>query len=79
MKLYAKELIKLLLAKEDLTRKELTNILTNNTDKKYTPDGLSRKLSRGTITYNEIVSITDILGYDIKIEKRNWLKIIKVG
>ena len=71
MKLYAKELIKLLLAKEDLTRKELTNILTNNTDKKYTPDGLSRKLSRGTITYNEIVSITDILGYDIKIEKRN--------
>lgn len=71
MKLYAKELIKLLLAKEDLTQKELTNILTNNTDKKYTPDGLSRKLSRGTITYNEIVSITDILGYDIKIEKRN--------
>lgn len=71
MKLYAKELIKLLIAKEDLTQKELTNILTNNTDKKYTPDGLSRKLNRGTITYNEIVSITDILGYDIKIEKRN--------
>ena len=71
MKIYAKELMKMLLAKEDLTQKELAVILTEKTDKKYTPDGFSRKLSRGTITYNEIVSIMDILGYDIKIEKRN--------
>ena len=70
MKLGAKEVIKLILSKENITQKELAQIITQRTDKKYTPDGLSRKLSQGTITYNDIVMITDILGYEIKIEKK---------
>ena len=57
MKLNAKELVKLLLTKEELTQKELAVILTEKTDKKYTQDGLSRKLSQGTITYNEYYKI----------------------
>ncbi len=71
MKLKANELIKLLLAKEGLTQKELAVILTEKTSKKYTPDGLSRKLKRGTITYNEVAETVDILGYNIIVERKN--------
>jgi transposase len=70
MKLNAKEIIKLLIQKEDLTQKALVKILTQKTGKKYTPDGFSRKINRGTISYNEVVMIADILGYDISFERR---------
>lgn len=70
MEFNAKDIIKLLLSKESLTQKELAIMLTNKTDKKYTPDGLSRKLNKGTITFNEISKIINILGYEIKIEKK---------
>ena len=69
MKLNAKELIQLLLSKELLTQKELSNILYEKTGKYYSQPGLSRKLSRGTITFNEIVEIIDILGYQFDIKK----------
>ena len=71
MKLTAKELTKLLLVKESLTQKELVNLLNEKTNKRYTQDGLSRKLSKGTITYNEVVSIVDILDYEIELKKKN--------
>ena len=70
MKLNAKELIKLLIEKEKLTQKELVQILTEKTAKKYTPDGFSRKINRGTISYNEVVMIVDILGYNITFERK---------
>ena len=69
MKLKARELIKLLISQEGITQKQLANILTEKIGKKYTPDGLSRKLNRGTITYNEVLNIVDILGYEIGINK----------
>ena len=70
MKLNAKELVKLLLTKENMTQKELAFLLTEKTDKKYTQDGLSRKLSQGTITYNEVANIVEVLGYDIELNKK---------
>lgn len=70
MKLNAKEVIKVLLSKECITQKELTKILSETTGDKHTPDGLSRKLSRGTISYNEVAFIADLLGYDIEFKKR---------
>lgn len=70
MILNAKEIIKLILSKEGLTQKELTQILTSKTGHKYTPDGFSRKINRGTITYNEIIKIIDLLGYEIKLEQK---------
>lgn len=70
MKLSAKDLIKLLLSKENMTQKELASIITNNTGKKITQDGLSRKLNRDTITYREVSAIIDILGYEIKVEPK---------
>jgi len=73
MKLNAKELVKLLLTKEAQTQKELVEILNKKTDKKYTQGGLSRKLSQGTITYNEVSNIIEVLGYDIELVKKNKL------
>ena len=70
MKLSAKDLIKLLLSKENMTQKELTSIITKTTGKKITQDGLSRKLNRDTITYREVLAIIDILGYEIKVEPK---------
>jgi hypothetical protein len=66
----AKEVVKLLLTREMLTQKKLTELLTEKTNKKYSPESFSRKLSGGTITYNEVALIADILGYEIKFEPK---------
>lgn len=66
----SKALIKLILANESLTQKELVVLLNEKTDKKYTPDGLSRKLTKGTITFNEIAVIADVLGYEIDLKSK---------
>ena len=71
MILKAKELIKILLDREKVKQKELAEILTKNSNKKYTPGSLSQKINRGTISYNEVVMIADILGYEIKVERKN--------
>lgn len=71
MKLSVKELIKLLLTKENMTQKELVEKLCAVTNTKHTAGGLSRKLNRGTMSYNEAMLIADILGYEIKIEKKS--------
>ena len=70
MKLNAKELVKLILTKEALTQKELVEMLNEKTDKKYTQGGLSRKLGQGTITYNEVANVIEVLGYDIELKKK---------
>ena len=69
MNLNSKELIKLLLIREHYKQKDLADELTKQTGKKYSPDGLSQKIRRGTISYNEVLIILNILGYKINIEK----------
>ena len=71
MRFSAKDLIKLLLSKEDITQKKLAELVTEKTGKKYSADGLSRKLNRGTITFNEMGLLLDILGYEIKAEHKS--------
>lgn len=70
MILVAKEIIKILLKRENIKQKELAEILTQKNNKKYTEGSLSQKIVRGTISYNEVVQIADILGYDVKFERR---------
>ena len=69
MELFAREQVKVLLAQEVITLKDLANALSKELGKKYTPDNLSQKLRKGTIPYNEMVVIAKILGYKIKFEK----------
>ena len=70
MELNAKELIKVLLTRENFKQKDLAKELTKRIGKEYSPSGLAQKVSRGTISYNEVLVIADILGYKITVEKK---------
>ena len=70
MNLNANELIKLLLAKEQITQKELATLLSEKTGKVCMQPSLSRKLTKGTITFNEVMTIIDILGYEIDLKQK---------
>lgn len=61
----AKEQIKSLIALKGMNLTQLANLLTTKTGKKYTLDSLSKKLNRGTIPYNEVMMIADILGFKV--------------
>lgn len=69
MKLRVNEQIKVLLAQENLKLKELAAMIEEATGKKCTPDSVSQKLRRGSLTYNETLLIAGILGYKIKFIK----------
>lgn len=65
-----KEDIKSLIAKEGTTMTDVAGNLYNSANKRIAMSNLSQKLSNETIKYKEIIQIADILGYDIKFEKR---------
>jgi len=65
-----REEIKALIAKEATTLTDVAAKLTKNKDKRAAMNSISQKLRNKTISYNEIERIADILGYDIKFEKR---------
>ena len=44
--------------------------MTDKTGKKYTPDGLSHKLNRRRLIYDEMLIIAEILGYNISFTKK---------
>lgn len=69
MNLQAREQIKVLLVQKGLSLTELAKILTEKTDKKYTLSSLSQKLSRGTVTYNEMLVILNVLGCKIELKE----------
>lgn len=71
MQINSKNQVKLLLMLEDVKLKELVVKLSETTRKKYTSDGLSHKLSRGRLTYDEMLLIADILGYRIEFSKKD--------
>lgn len=69
MNLFAREQVKVLLAQEDMTLKDLAEALGKELGKKYTADNLSQKLRSGSLRYNEMIVMAKILGYDIKFVK----------
>lgn len=64
-----REFVKILLAKECITLKELARIATENSDKKFTMDGLSHKMRGGTIRFDEVELFAKLLGYKIELKK----------
>lgn len=66
MSLKVREQIKSLLAEKGITMKSLAELLSEKTNKKYSLANLSAKLQRGTLSYNEVLIIANILGYEIK-------------
>ena len=45
-------------------------MLSEKAGKSYTPSGLSHKIGRGTISYDEVLLIADILGYEISVNRK---------
>ena len=66
-----REDVKLLLAKEAVTMKSIAEKMKEATGYPYNLKVLSDKLARRTLKYEEFKLITDILGYDIELKKRN--------
>lgn len=64
-----KEDIKILMVKENITLVDLAKRLSSKYNKKYTADGLSKKLRNGTMQYNEAMKIFAVLGYEIVLNK----------
>ncbi len=70
MSILVREQIKSLLGAKGVTMKEVAHMLETKTGKNYSLANLSSKLKRGTLSYNEVILITDFLGYKIEfIEK----------
>ena len=65
MNMMVREQIKVLLAKEKLKMKDLAILLQESTGKIYSLDSISHRLQRGTFTYNEVVTVAELLGYNI--------------
>lgn len=66
-----REDVKLLLAKEAVTMKSIAEKMKDRTGYPYNLKVLSDKLARQTLKYEEFRLITDVLGYDIELKKRN--------
>ena len=64
-----REFVKILLAKECMTIKELARLATENSDKKYTLDGLSHKMRLGTLRFDDVEFFAKLLGYKIESKK----------
>lgn len=69
MKMQVREQIKTLLAQENMKMKELAIKMQEKTGKNYSLQNISHRLKRGTLYYNEVLLITEILGYNINFEK----------
>ena len=67
----AREDVKSILAKENMTITELAEKMSDETGKNYTVKGISQKLSRNTLRYDEFKLIVKILGYEINLKKIN--------
>ena len=68
-----REFVKTLLAKENMRLKELAQIATENSDKKFTMDGLSHKMRLGTIRFDEAEYFAKLLGYEIILRKSDTI------
>lgn len=64
-----REDIKILLVKECTTLTAIAKKLSDKLDKNVTVDGLSQKLRKGSMRYDDVKLIAEILGYKIKFEK----------
>lgn len=68
MRVEAREQIKLLLGTRGMTMTALAEAITEKTGEKYTLSNLSARMKRGTLSYNEVLTICEILDYEIEFK-----------
>jgi len=65
----AKEFLTLILMKENLSITKLAEKLSETKGKKVYQQTLSSKLIKGTLKFNEMMTICELLGYEINFNK----------
>jgi len=68
MRVQVREQVKALLALRGLKLKDLPALLKQKTGKDYTEASLIGKLKRGSLSYNEMLVICEILNYEIEFK-----------
>ena len=63
--------LKILLLKEKMTITELAKLACEKSGKQYTIYGISQKLARSSMKYDEVKFLAEIMGYKIKFEKQD--------
>lgn len=66
----SKNELKILIMKEALTVQKLAELLSKKTGKHYTQRSLQNKIFLSSLNYDEMETIADMLGYEIKIVKK---------
>lgn len=66
----SKNELKILIMKEALTVQKLAELLSKKTGKRYTQRSLQNKIFLNSLNYDEMETIANMLGYDIKIVKK---------
>ena len=61
--------LRVLLLNEAKTIKQLSEMANKVSNKKYTADGISQKLNKGTMKYDEVQFLAGVLGYEIEFKK----------
>ena len=61
--------LKILLLKEKMTITELAALASQKSGKSHTVFGISQKLARSSMKYDELKFLAEILGYRINFEK----------
>ena len=65
----SREEVKILIMREGLTVQKLAAMLEEKTGKHYTQRSLQNKISLSSLNFDEVETIAELLGYEIKIEK----------
>ena len=73
-----REFVKIMLAKECMTLTQLAKLATENSDKKYTMDGLSHKMRKGSLDFNDVEFFAQLLGYEIVLKKNRKRNLISL-
>jgi len=66
----SRKFVKTLCNEEDLKYKDMVEILSEKTGKRYTYQSLYGKISRNSLTFTEAYILADALGYDLTLAKR---------
>ena len=70
MELDANTQVREIKEKRCVTITKLAKLMTEKTGKKMSQQNLSNKLLSGTLHYNEMLVIADILGFKIQVEEK---------
>jgi hypothetical protein len=66
----SREELRIMIMRECLTVEKLAKLLTEETGKRYTQRSLQNKISLSSLNYDEMETIAELLGYEIKIIKK---------